>query len=277
LRDACNSELGVGTPGLDEYAKDFVIQVLEILTSDEMNRFPSSFYAVAKSENDVKTTEGILASLKYVSLFPKVDKVIHVATQWFEYDENGQPKSVEKLEEGEEASQNLQYQAAVRLLLPLINKRDDVSLKEQIARPDKHLTKETQTFFKKNAVHVDSLTKAYAYSSSYHKKGKKKTRLVHVSNEINKVSREITRALPMQDSSGEQYGSYMEIRYSLRKFLEKLLRRRRSPRKRKEDDDSPPLNERKRPKRSPSKSPGHSLTKNKMDSIPEDLGSEMEE
>lgn len=232
LRDACNTELGVGTPGFDEYAKDFVIQVLEHMTSDTHNRFPASFYAVARSENNVKTTEGILASLKYISILPKVDKVIHVCTRCFEYDKNGQPTKVEGVSDGDVMRHDLQFQAGVRLLLPMLDKRNDVSLKEQVANPVKYLTVETQKHFKKNASHIDAITKAYAYSSAFSKKGKKKTKLVHVSNEVNKASREIVSSMPMQDSTGKTYENYMDLRYSLRKFIENLLKRRSSPKKR---------------------------------------------
>jgi len=238
LKNACNTELGVGTPGIDEYAVNFVIQVLDVMTSEENLRFPASFYAVAKSENNVKTNEGILASLKYVSILPKVDKVIHVATRCFEYDEHGQPTKVEGVSDGEVMKHDLQYQAAVRLLLPLLNKRDDISYKDQVSNPERFLTEETQAFFKKNASHVDALNRAYAYSSAFNKKGKKKTRLVHVSNEINQAARSITNALPMQDSKGKTFENYMDLRYSLRKFLENLLKRRNSPKKKRDSSDA---------------------------------------
>jgi len=259
LRDACNTAMCAKQPGIDEYAKDFVIQVLEIMTSEEMTRFPASFYAVAKSENNVKTTEGILASLKYISIIPKVDKVIHVSTRCFEYDKSGQPIKVDGIEEGKEGPNNLQFHAAVKLLLPMLNKDSETKLKLQINNPDKYLTEKTQAFYKQNASHVDAITKAYAYSSSFNKNKKKKgkTRLVHVSNEINKVSREIVRALPYQDARGKTYASYMDIRHSYRKILENLLKRKESPRKKLSPEELEDLRkERKKQKRTLSKSPG---------------------
>jgi len=231
LRDAIENEIGTKSPGFDKFVRSLLLQTFSQMTAPEQGFFPASFFAVAKSENVFTSTEGFLAKLGYVQLIPSLNKVKYVCTQKFEKDDDGKPTSVSyQVKEG--LTHDQEFHSAVKILLPMISKRDDVSIEEQLKRPEIYLSDQSREFYKKHADLVDSFNKTYAYSSAYAKKSSKKTKLVHVMNEVGKVSRLVDRKLDYVDANGKTVKSYMELRLTYRRAMEKLLNRPKSPSKR---------------------------------------------
>jgi hypothetical protein len=201
------------------------------MTSEIHTSFPASFYAAARSENDKTSSEGLLASLGYVKMIPSINKVKFVSTQNFEKDESGKPIKVDRTNK-EQLKPDQEFHSACKLVLPLMSKRDDVSIADQLKKPELYLTNKSHEFYKRHGELVDAYSKAYAISSAHAKGKTKKTKLVHVMNEVGKVARLVDKKLQYQDAEGNTYASYMELRYSYRKALEKLFNRIRSPKKR---------------------------------------------
>jgi len=123
---------------------------------------------------------------------------------------------------------------------------------DQLKNPEKFLSETSRVLYKTHSSDLDLLIKAYAFFSASH--SKKKTKLVHVQNAIGRASRQIFEKMPYQDAEGKTYASYMDIRYTYRAALEKLLKRRRSPKKRKSDEKSTSDEPTPTPKRSRGKS-----------------------
>lgn len=232
LKDTIDNELGFKQPGSDAFVKSLIRQIFGRMTSKLHASFPASFYAVAKSENGVATTDGIMAVLGYTPIVPQINKVNLVALTYYEKDKTGKPIKAIPVDKKFEYPHDIQFQASVRLLLPLIGKNDDVGLSEQLKNPDKYLSLDTHRLFKEHRASVDSLNRAYAFVVASRKQ-KAKTSNTHAMNEIAKGCRTIVKDMPLQDSRGRSYSDYMELSYSYRKLLEKLLHRRRSPSKRK--------------------------------------------
>jgi hypothetical protein len=237
LRDAVENEFGMKSPNFDDYIKSLLLQSFSHLTSELQKFYPASFFAVAKSENNVSSTEGLLAKLGYVKLLPSVNKLKFVSTQRFEKDEHGKPKSVNR-EVKEELTPDQEFYAAVKLTLPLISKRDDISIADQLKSPELYLNEASRELYKKNGDLVDAWNKAYAFSSAHAKGKTKKTKLVHVANEVGRVARLVDKRMTYTDAEGNTYDTYMQLRYTYRKALEKLYNRKRSPKKRTAADSS---------------------------------------
>jgi len=236
LKNIIDTEFGFTVPGSDEFVKTLVRQTLSLMTSQLSKSCPASFYAVAKSENNIKTTEGILAVLGYVFVLPSVNKCIQVSKLQFAIDEKGLATGFAKpREDKEELPHNQEFTMAVKLLLPLLDKSDEYKLADQVKNPLRSLTQSSLAFYKMHAKEIDEVNKAYAFATASKSK-KSKTKPIHVQNAVGKAARVVTTKLPFQDGNGNIYASYMDIRYSYRKLLEKLLQRRRSPKKRKVDD-----------------------------------------
>jgi hypothetical protein len=252
LKSMIDTEFGFTLPGSDPFVKSFIRQTLALATSVLNRSFPASYYACAKSENNVKTTEGLLAVLGYIQITPSVNKCLKISQVTFKVNEKGQPLSYEKIDQDKELPQNTEFHMAVKCLLPLIKKSDSEKISDQLKNPEKFLSESSRVLYKTHSSDLDLLIKAYAFFSASH--SKKKTKLVHVQNAIGHASRQIVEKMPYQDAEGKTYASYMDIRYTYRAALEKLLKRRRSPKKRKSDEKSTSDQPTPKPKRQRGKS-----------------------
>jgi hypothetical protein len=236
LRDAAKHAFGFQSPGADPYIMALILQTIALMTNEDRQYFPAAFYKACKDDNGVKSNEGILDRLGYSRLLPVPQKVKYVSQQRFETDKKGKPTKAIPL--GKELlPRNQEFYASVKVLLPLIKQDNNVSLSDQMKNPETHLTDSSQLFFKDKAECVDAIGKAYAFSSCFAKGKTKKTKLVHVANEVGKSARLVDRRITeYQDAAGNTYSDYMNIRYPLRKFIEEFLHRHKSAPKRHRDE-----------------------------------------
>jgi hypothetical protein len=239
LRDAVKSAFGFQQPGANPYVKALILQTIALMTNEDRQYFPASFYKACKDDNGIKSNEGILDRLGYTRLMPQPNKVKFVAQHRFETDDKGKPTKIIPTDK-ELLPRNQEYHAAVKILLPLIKQDNKVSLSDQMKSPELHLTDVSRSFYKEKAECVDAFGKAYAFSSAFSKGKTRKTRLVHVSNEIGKCARRVDKQLAQyRDAEGNTYGEYMDIRYPLRKFMEEFLHRHKSaPKRHRDESDS---------------------------------------
>jgi hypothetical protein len=262
LRDSVETEFGFKQPGINQFVVNLIKQTLTIMTSETQKHFPASFYAVAKSENKVQSSEGILAVLGYIKLLPKLNKLAFIASQTFETDDKGKPTKVD-YENKEPLPRDGTFYAMCKLTLPLLHKDDNVALKDQLKNPELHLTEQARKYFKEKTPCIDALNKAYAFSAAFKAKKTKKTKLVHVMNEHGKAVKMINSSLKFVDGEGHSVDSYMDLRYSYRNRLELLFKRVKSPKKRKDRESVEPSpkakevasSEKPPPKRSRTKTP----------------------
>jgi hypothetical protein len=232
LRDAVANEFGFKNPGFNEFVKDFLTQVLAQMTSEKQTFFPASYYACVKKENDKSTTLGILAKLGYVCIVPNPDKVKYVATRIVVKDENGAPTKIEGTDEEHSLERNKEYEAGVKLLLPLLDASLNVKLKQQLKDPLRFLSIRSQVYLKSMASVIDEVNKAYAFLSAYENKRKgNKTKITHVVGKIGESTRQVKNQMVFRDATGTLWPKYEDIPYDYRKFFEKILMRRKSPKK----------------------------------------------
>jgi len=237
IKDTIDNDLGLKNPGVTDFTKNFVRQVLATATSHS-GALPASFYKVAKTENKVSTLEGILAKLGYYPLVPSIQKVIKLSTISFETDAKGVPMKIIDTPKENVLNRNQEHMMAVKLLLPLITEDKQVSLKDQTKKPLLYLTEPSREFFKAAAEQVKLVNTGYAFVSSYQNKKKNKTNLKHVMNAQGHAARDSDSNLKFQDRTGKVYLKYGDIPISLRNHLENLLRRKSSTKKRKRDTES---------------------------------------
>jgi len=237
LRDAVKIAFGFHQPAANPFIKSLILQTIGLMTAEDHRFFPASFYKACKEDNNVKTSEGILDRLGYSALLPAPNKVKFVSRQRFAHDENGKP--IKGISGEEKLPRNQEFHAAVKILLPLIQTNDKVSLANQMKSPETHLTHSSLTFYKEQGNIVSQYGKAYAFASAFAKGKSKKTKIVHVENEVGRVSRSADSSLKtFQDASGRTFDTYMTIPYSLRKFMEKFLGRVESPKKRQRSESA---------------------------------------
>jgi len=238
LRDMVNSEFGFKNPGFNEYVRDLITQTLALMTSENQTFFPASFYACAKSENDKKTTQGLLASLGYVCIIPNPDKVKYIATRKIVLGDNGAPSKIENVDKDKFLERDKEFEMGVKMILPLLDGTRNTKLKSQLKDPIGSLSMQTQTYYKSISSLVDEVNKAYAFLVSYEKKQKKsKTKITHVVSKIGECSRLVQNKAQFKDARGTLWNEYMDIPYEYRKFLENLLQRRRSSKRRRTPEE----------------------------------------
>jgi hypothetical protein len=235
LRDYVKSSFGFNAAGTDLYLQSLMLQTIGILTSEDRDWFPASFFKCCKDDNETKSTQGILNSMGYSALLPAPNKIKYVAGIYAETNDKGQPVKV--VQKDKDLEHDAKFYAAVKILLPLIKESDKISIPNQLKDTSYHLSNSSQSFYKKHGEVVDELGIAYAFAASHLKSSKKKTKSVHVINKIGYATKKVNRQLKgFTDASNNTYDSYMDIRYSLRKAMEKFLNRRMSPKKRKVAD-----------------------------------------
>jgi hypothetical protein len=235
LKDALDTLMGLKTQGVEDFAKSFIRQVLSIAATREQP-LPSPYYTAAKTENNVSSTEGILAKLGYQPVVPSTDKIIKISTVVYKIDENGVPQSVEAPKDNMLLNRDKEHTAAVKLLLPMISVDPKVSLRDQTKHPEKYLSESSRKLYSENGPLIAETSKAYAILSSC-KKGDKKTKPRHVMNICGKVTREISSNLKYQDRSGMIYSGYMDIPAALRHHIENLTKRKTSREKRPREEE----------------------------------------
>eukprot|EP00537_Pseudo-nitzschia_pungens_P002917 CAMPEP_0172370892 /NCGR_PEP_ID=MMETSP1060-20121228/40256_1 /TAXON_ID=37318 /ORGANISM="Pseudo-nitzschia pungens, Strain cf. cingulata" /LENGTH=479 /DNA_ID=CAMNT_0013096345 /DNA_START=86 /DNA_END=1525 /DNA_ORIENTATION=+ len=237
LKDMLDTLMGLNIQGVEDFAKNFIRQTFALATTLE-SALPSSFYVATKSENNVTSTEGILAALGYMPICPSVNKLSKIATARIQHDEEGVARKVVLPKDKTLLNRDNAHLAAFKLMLPMISEDQRIGLKEQTKHPEKYLSESSKKFYVENSEFVASGNKTYAILSSSLKTGKKKTTPKHVQNALGEATRKIANGLIFQDRGGNQYPTYMDVPVSLRHHLEKLTKRKLSRAKRDRGDES---------------------------------------
>jgi hypothetical protein len=238
LKNSVDTQLGLNDPGVTPFTTNFVRQTLALACSPD-GRLPPSYFAVTKSENNVSSTEGIMAKLGYVTVNPSCNKVIDVCSQNYKHGDAGVITDVYTEKECSLAHDKL-FHAGVKLLLPYLQQTSD-SQKVQLGKSNSDLSIASRDLYKKHGKLVDEVNRSYAFLSAFRRKGSKGkiTKASSVLGAIVKASNS-SDSMPFQNKKGSIFPTYMDIPVVHRHFLEKLLKRRASPAKRKvEFSDSP--------------------------------------
>jgi hypothetical protein len=233
LKDTLDHLLGLKEPGVLDFAKNFVRQILAI-ASTRKGALPASYYVATKSENNVTSQEGVLSKLGYTPIVPSVNKVIKIATAIISCDANGKATKAAFRDKKDttELNRDSANTMGVKLLLPMISEDGKTAFAKQTQHPEKFLTESARKFYNENALYVAESNKAYAILSAGQNDKQTSTKPKHVQNALGKAHRKIATELPFQDRDGNLYPSYMSVPSNLRHHLESLLKRKRSRGKR---------------------------------------------
>jgi len=120
LKNVVDIDMGLKEPGISDFTRNLLRQIFAYATSEE-GTLPASFYKVCKSENNVKTSDGVLAKLGYLPLIPSVEKVIKVSTTEISRDTTtGLPVKLLPYPKECVLRHNQEFYMGVKLLLPLV-------------------------------------------------------------------------------------------------------------------------------------------------------------
>jgi len=230
LKDSISNVFGLKDPNMSSFGSLFVRQTLGIATRPT-TMLPAGFGNALKSENKVTSPEGIMAKLGFVRINVDVNKVIKIARLGYTHT-SGRINDLVVDSSVEGLPHDKHFHSAVKMLLPYLTKTKKQSFKSQINRANADLSKPAREFYLKQSGAVDDYCRAYAFLSSS-LKDKKKTKPAAVIAAASKAANNCVD-LPYTLRNGRTVQTYMELKYSYRQFLEKLLGRRASPAKRKE-------------------------------------------
>jgi len=236
MKDCLDASFGLKDPGVSKFAVLFIKQTLALATRANA-RLPSTYGNVLRRDNNCKSDESILAKLGYVRVNADPNKVIKITKLKYTVGDKGKVKEIHLLPSNSEGvAQDKIFHSAVKMLLPYLQKTSGETHKSQLNKCDLDLSIDSRKFYLDHAKSVDSFHRAYAFFSA-HQRDKKKTSAGAVIAAVTKAANDSVN-LPYVTRSGTKYDSYMELKYSYRQFLEKLLGRKASPAKRKADDDA---------------------------------------
>jgi len=230
LRDYIDECFGLKTHGLSPVVKAYIRNIINLMCVAHNKYFPGNFMKSAKDYNNVKKSEGLLAKMGYVPLKPNVHKVITVATADISVENKGDkdkyvltnPKTREPL------AHDKHFQAAARLLLPMISKSRPSAISKEFNSHFRELSQSSVTFYKNNVESVKLLNKAYAFVTSQKSK-KSKTTLAHVASARGEYARKVLRDIPdLVNSDGQIVQNYMDVPAKLRHTIERMTSRRTS-------------------------------------------------
>jgi hypothetical protein len=244
LRKSFNIRSGFEESGADPWVVNFLRAILAEVTKPYTQHLPGDWMHSLRVRNETNSDVGIMAKMGWAGVSPapiKVHKVLltrvvkkktlvlpkstkgkTVIGRGTEIEkEELVPLSLEKFPEGMTFRE---YRAALTLVLPLINPKENKSLKDQLSGDS--LTPRSPSslaFYKENKEIVDALNIAFAIMTAIPKKDRKAepSHFEHARNHLINLTAEVG----FQDANGKEYRTYLSIPEHIRLPLEKFFNR----------------------------------------------------